>query len=220
MYFWIPLFGLFTGSRLSEAAQLLVSDLAEVGSVWGIHITGEGAKSLKNAQSKRFVPVPERLLALRLLDYAADVKALGFAELFPGGSTGSKNGLGNRVGKWFNRTLLRVSCCIADKEVSFHSTRHTFITAGDSLGFTEAQVGALTGHEARSIQARHYINASTVSQRKERIDRIAASLPVPPLSGYRAGQFAAYFESLRKQERRATAVVGRNTWTKGSSQRK
>ncbi len=94
MYFWIPLFGLFTGARLSEAAQLLVSDLAEIGGVWGIHITGEGAKSVKNAQSKRFVPVPERLLALGLLDYSAEVKALGFSALFPGGSVGAKNGPG------------------------------------------------------------------------------------------------------------------------------
>jgi len=209
MYFWIPLFGLFTGTRLSEAAQLLVSDLAEVGGVWGFHITGEGAKSIKNAQSKRFVPVPERLLALGLLNYAADVKALGFTALFPGGSAGSKNGPGNRVGKWFNRTLLRVSCRIADKEVSFHSTRHTFITAGDNLGFTETQVGALTGHEARSVQARHYIDASTVPQRKERIDRIAASLPVPPLAAYRAGQITKYFEGIRRKERRARAVADR-----------
>jgi integrase len=203
MYFWIPLLGLFTGSRLSEAAQLLVSDLADVGGVWGVHITGEGAKSVKNAQSNRFVPVPERLLALGLLDYAADVKALGFAALFPGGSVGAKNGPGDRVGKWFNRTLLRGACGISDKAVSYHSTRHTFITAGDKLGFSEAQVGALTGHEARSVQARHYIDASTVTQRKERIDRIAASLPVPPMVRYRAGQFAKYFERLRRIERRA-----------------
>lgn len=209
LYFWIPLFGLFTGARLRETAQLLLSDLSEVGGVWGIHITGEGQKSIKNAQSRRFVPVPERLLEVGLLDYAAEVKALGFAELFPGGSIKAKNGPGDRCGKWFNRTFLRVACGISDKAVSYHSTRHTFVTAGDSLGFTENQVGCLTGHEARSVQARHYIDASTVSQRKERIDRIAASMPVPPLAVYQPGQFAQYFKTLRNQQRRLEAVIAR-----------
>lgn len=122
---------------------------------------------------------------------------------------GAKNGPGDRVGKWFNRTLLRGACGISDNAVSYHSTRHTFITAGDKLGFSEAQVGALTGHQARSVQARHYIDASTVPQRKERIDRIAASLPVPPLAAYRAGQFAKCFEGIRRKEQRARAVAKR-----------
>ena len=206
LYFWVPVFGLFLGARLREVAQLLVTDLDEVAGVWGVHITPESTKSVKNRQSRRFVPLPERLLALGVLDYRADVKALGHSDLFPGGSVKAKNGPGDRLGKWFNRTLLRVSCGIEDPEVSFHSTRHNFLTAGDRLGFTEAQVGALTGHAAKSVQARHYIDAATVPERKERIDRIAGSYDLPELAPYRSGQFAAYFEDLRREAQHAAAA--------------
>lgn len=208
-YFWIPMVALFTGARLGEIAQLTLTDLDQVAGVWGVHITSESSKSLKNAQSRRFIPLPNRLLALGLLDYVQDLKAQGVSELFPGGSANAKNGLGDRISKWFNRTYLRKSCGLADPEICFHSFRHTFLSAADRLGISESQVGALTGHAARSVQARHYIDAATVSERKERIDRIADALQVPALSGYEPGQFDAYFDALRRAAMRAERVAAR-----------
>lgn len=220
MYFWVPVVCLMTGARLREIAQLRLTDLDQVADIWGIHITPESTKSVKNRQSRRFVPLPERVLALGLLAYADDVRAQGFPTLFPGGSDESKNGPGDRVGKWFNRTLLRVSCGIDDPEVSFHSTRHTFVSASDRLGFTEAQGGALTGHEARSVMARHYIDGATVPERKMRVDRIAASLVLPPLAPYRPGQFVGYFEDVRRDEKRAKAVAERQARAKKAKKKR
>lgn len=208
-YFWIPTMALFTGARLGEIAQLRVNDLDQVGEIWGIHITAESSKALKNAQSRRFIPLPERLLAMGLLDYAQAMRASGTYELFPGGAVGSKNGPGDKVSKWFNRTYMRKACGLGDGETSFHSFRHTFLSAADRLGISETQVGALTGHAARSVQARHYIDAATVPERKERIDRIANAFPLPPLTAYRTDQFTQYLAELQLKQRRAEAVAKR-----------
>jgi integrase len=208
-YFWIPTVALFTGARLGEIAQLTATDLDQVGDVWGVHITSEGSRSLKNRQSRRFIPLPERLLSLGFLDYARETKDQGFTDLFPGGSATAKNGPGDRVSKWFNRTYLRKACRLMDPEVCFHSFRHTFLSAADRLGLTENQSGALTGHAARSVQARHYIDAATVPERKERIDRIAASFTMPPLRPFEQGQFAAYAAQLRTKQARAEVLAAR-----------
>ena len=55
---WIPLIAAFTGARLNEIAQLGTDDLEELGGVWSFRITDEGGHhSLKNAQSKRQIPM-------------------------------------------------------------------------------------------------------------------------------------------------------------------
>lgn len=214
-YFWLPLLGLFLGARQGELAQLLVVDLDRVGDVWGLHITPEGAtaKRLKNAQSRRFVPLPARVLGLGFLDYATDVRAAGFKELFPGGSWEHKNGPGAKVSRWFNRTYLHRVCELTDPDLVFHSLRHTWETQADRLGFTEKQAGGITGHAARSVQSRFYIDALTVPERQSHMDRLAESLDLPPLAPYRPGQFAAFFQAAplakKRNDRRREAAQAR-----------
>jgi integrase len=209
MFFWLPVLALCTGARVGELAQLSVSDLDQVAGVWGIHITPEALKRVKNKQSKRFVPMPARILEMGFLAYAGDVKAADFTDLFPGGSAAAKNGLGDRVSRWFNRTYLRKACGIQDTDVCFHSFRHTLLTAADRLGFSEAQAGALTGHAARSVQAKHYIDGATVVERQRRIDAIANSFDLPVLAGYLAGQFADRFGEIQARAKRARLMVER-----------
>ena len=205
MYFWLPVLMLYTGARLNEIVYLDVKDLDCVDGVWGVHIT----KYLKNPQSKRYIPLPQRVLDLGLKQYADDVKAAGFTELFPGGSATSKNGRGNKVSKWFNRTYLRKGCGITDSEVCFQSFRNTLMTAADRCGISEAQLNPLVGHGARSIQQKHYIDPPTLLERQARIERLAAYFVVPPLATYRRGQFDAYLKELTQEKRRADAVAAR-----------
>ena len=47
--------------------------------------------SLKAAASRREIPLPEELIALGLLDYRADIEALGEEWLFPGVTKESQN---------------------------------------------------------------------------------------------------------------------------------
>ena len=205
MFFWLPLLALFTGARLNELAYLATHSLTQEAGAWGIHITTK----VKNAQSRRFVPLPDRLLALGLVDYAQDIRAWGFTDLFPGGSKQAKNGPGDKVSKWFNRSYLERICKIKDADVSFHSFRHTVSTAGDQLGFTEAQMGKITGHAARSIQSKFYIDPKTVPERKAMIDAVGERYDLPALAAYRPGQFSAFFDELAIKTRHAEAAAKR-----------
>lgn len=207
MYFWFPPLGLFLGGRLEELGHLRVHDVGMIPDidVWGLHVI-EGRK---NAQSKRFVPLPEHALALGFLDYIADVKAAGFESAFPGGSVRSKNGPGDRVSKWFNRTYLDRQCGLDDPQLCFHAFRNTQQSAAQLLGISEEQIAPISGHAPRSIQAKHYITRATVVELKERLDRIADYYNLPPLEPYRRGQFDEYFAEVRASEKHAQAKAGR-----------
>jgi hypothetical protein len=83
----------------------------------------------------------------------------------------------------------------------FHSLRHTWETQADRLGFTEKQAGGITGHAARSVQSRFYIDALTVPERQSRMDRLAASLDLPPLAAYQPDQFAEFYRALPRAQK-------------------
>ena len=207
MYFWFPPLGLFLGGRLRELAELTVfgvEQLPEI-NVWGLHIL-EGRK---NSQSKRFVPLPDRVLAMGFLDYIEDVKAAGFEAAFPGGSVNAKNGAGDRVSRWFNRTYLDKACGLDDPQLCFHAFRNTQQTAADVLKISESQIAPISGHAPRSVQARHYIDPATVKARKKRLDRIANHYQLPPLAPYRRGQFDEYFAEVRANEKHTEAKAAR-----------
>ena len=82
---WPALIGMFTGMRLNEVAQLEVQDIECRDGVWCINVTpdGDDNKRLKNASSKRRVPVHDRLKASGFLDFYEAQKAGGNARLFP-----------------------------------------------------------------------------------------------------------------------------------------
>jgi integrase len=203
--FWLPLLALFTGARLNELARLTTHNLTQEAGVWGIHIVAQR----KTTQSKRFIPLPERLLALGLVDYARDVRVHGFTDLFPGGSATAKNGPGDTVSRWFNRSYLERVCGITDPEVSFHSFRHTVSTVGDQLGFTETQMGRITGHAPRSVQAKFYIDPKTIPERRAIVNAVADHYDLPRLAAYEPGQFGAFFEELAIKARHAEAAAKR-----------
>jgi integrase len=77
---------MFSGMRLNEVAQLEVQDIEMRDGVWCINVTpdGEDNKRLKNASSKRRVPVHEQLEASGFLDFYEEQKAKGHSRLFPG----------------------------------------------------------------------------------------------------------------------------------------
>lgn len=206
-YFWLPLLALHTGARLRELAQLRTVDVHEVGGVWGVDINYQ-AGPLKNPQSQRFVPLSSGVLALGFLDYVAEVRALGFDRVFPDGSWTAKNGPGDKVSKWFNRSYTGAAG-LHDSALVFHSFRHTFADAADGVGLTEAQIGALTGHQSESVLGKHYIRHKTVATRWQHVDIIVDQFKLPLLSAYVPGQFTEAFAELKKKQARAAALIAR-----------
>jgi integrase len=159
--YWVPLLGAFCGARLNEIAQLQLDDIQQDDAgLWYINITdsqdddedGDG-KSLKNEESRRIIPVHQKLLDLGFIDFVKSQRASAptrkaaieeaarnakpnskaakarytdsLFELSPG--TGDK--YGKEPGRWFNKNYLDEYLALKKPEISFHSFRHRFVTS-------------------------------------------------------------------------------------------
>lgn len=148
---WPALIGMFTGMRLNEVAQLEVQDIELRDDVWCINVTpdGEGMKRLKNASSKRRVPVHERLKASGFLDFFAAQQECGQTRLFPDLTYSPQNGYGRNAGRWFNERFLPELGLGGG--LVFHCLRHTMITRLAQAGVEEPLVKALVGHSQTGV---------------------------------------------------------------------
>jgi integrase len=123
--FWIPRIALYTGMRQSEICQLDVADVRMTKS--GTHYllsTDDGDdKQLKNAMSRKAVPIHHALLKAGLLDYVRQCAAAGELKLFPDLVKSDYGHYGSKMSKWFNRQLRQAHY---PRGVDFHAFRHTF----------------------------------------------------------------------------------------------
>jgi integrase len=143
--YWLPLLALFTGGRVEELAQLLVRDIRSAkGLGWYIDISDEAEHShLKNAASRRRVPLHQTLIDCGFLDYAQSVRDGRF--LFPALKPNPRGKFGGYFSTFFSGYLRR--CVrITDPRKVFHSFRHTFKDLCRRAGIDEAVHDALTGH--------------------------------------------------------------------------
>jgi len=87
--FWLPLLGLYQGTRLEELAQLRREDVGIATGVWFLRVSDADGRQLKNAQSRRDVPLHPELIRLGFLDHVAGTTVHSadpvFPELRPGG---------------------------------------------------------------------------------------------------------------------------------------
>lgn len=145
--YWIPWIGLFSGARLGEIAQLLVSDLRQLHGAWIIHITEEGStlKSTKTKGSQRVVPVHSELIRLGLLDYHASIVERGETQLFPQLKPDARGFFSGEASKFFNGYFRAIGAKV-DKRVNFHSLRHGFVDALRAAGYLDEQFNVLLGH--------------------------------------------------------------------------
>jgi len=131
--YWLPVLAAFTGARINEIAQLLPSDVKkDDDGLWYIDITdsaddGEEGKSLKNEESRRIVPVHEKLITLGFIDFVEDQKVKGAKNLFDINPAKSDK-YGKLPSEWFNQKYLRKYLKIEDKRLVFHSFRHLMIS--------------------------------------------------------------------------------------------
>ncbi|GKW12580.1 integrase [Pectobacterium carotovorum subsp. carotovorum] len=163
-HYYVSALAAITGARLNEAAQLQVRDIRTTGSgTVYIHINEDDSslagKSIKNAHSDRCVPLVDGAYGFVLADFMALVEARrdtdGDDAMVFDGLRLMKNGYGEQVSKWFNRTLLPK--VIADREgLAFHSFRHTVATQLKQHGIELAYAQAIMGHSSGSITYDRY----------------------------------------------------------------
>lgn len=82
--YWIPLMGLYTGTRLGELCQLRTADVQKAEGINVLVLTNEGeGQSIKSDAGHRSVPIHSELIRLGFLRYVETVKALGSDSLWP-----------------------------------------------------------------------------------------------------------------------------------------
>ncbi|HGS7380545.1 TPA: tyrosine-type recombinase/integrase [Klebsiella quasipneumoniae subsp. similipneumoniae] len=169
-HYYVTVLAAITGARLNEVAQLQVKDVrvTEAGTVY-IHINEDDSslpgKSIKNAHSDRCVPLVDGAYGFVLADFMdllearrnanASCASNGNDAMVFDGLRLMKNGYGEQVSKWFNRTLLPK--VITDRDgLAFHSFRHTVATQLKQHGVELAYAQAIMGHSSGSITYDRY----------------------------------------------------------------
>lgn len=149
-HFWAPLLALTTGMRGDEIGRLTVAHVVNVGGIVTLNVPGT-----KNPNADRLIPLPSVVLNagfMALVDWAG--RAGDNSQLFPdwalsGGKSSKKYSAS--LGKWFNYEqgaglLAKLDIWKADQQVSFHSLRHTFITAAHHTDIKLELMQMIVGH--------------------------------------------------------------------------
>jgi len=152
---YVPMIACYSGLRLNEACQLLVTDLITVDGIVCFDINDRAANSrLKTASSSRIIPVHPRLIKNGLLKYLEAVKSSGSERLFPELSYHSTNGYGQSFTKWFS--VFNRENITKDPLKSFHSVRHSVANELKQSGVTVELLAELLGHKVDSISLSRY----------------------------------------------------------------
>jgi integrase len=158
---WAAAIALYSGATLEEIAQLRTCDIRkEKGDGMVLDITPDAAISgaLKREARRRIVPLHPELERLGLLKYLAalprDAKRV-FPDLAIGGK--GKDHLGAAVGKAFKRWRDAVGILSTeDRQLDFHSLRHTFGKAIEDCGISATDRARLLGHAVPGISSSVY----------------------------------------------------------------
>jgi integrase len=196
---WLgTMLGLHSGARITEVAQLEVSDVECVEGIWGFSIrpSRPKGKRVKNKQSRRFVPIADAVLSAGFLDYVEEVKAEGHVRLFPN-LPNSGSGYGVQMSKQFCTYLRQQG--IHEEGSGFHYFRHTIASFLDGK-VSEKTIVSITGHKRKgsgdesSIIHDFYIK-KTLAERKEAVDLFKPNISLPT---YTQGQFKHALRSAEK----------------------
>jgi integrase len=147
--YWLPLMGRATGARLEELCQLRVEDFLQQQGIQCIRIddNSEG-QNLKNASSRRLLPIHPTLVGLGLLRHVESVRATGADRLFPELEP-VRGKLGHAPSKWFGR--YKVKRGITAPKKTFHSFRHTLIDDLRDFGVQDSLIKRIAGHEDGAV---------------------------------------------------------------------
>lgn len=174
--FWLPLMAAYSGCRLNELTQLLVSDVIERDGVLAFNITDAGdSQSLKTQQSKRLVPVHSVLVGLGFPERLSAAKAAGSEYFFHDIPVDRHGRRSETAGKRFRKYLARIGIKGQGDRGGMHRFRHTVVEKLRSRGLYDHQIAPIVGHQtsiARMTSGYGSSNEMTLTQRKDAIELI------------------------------------------------
>lgn len=169
--YWLPLLGRATGARLEELCQLRIDDFIEQQGIHCIRIDDSHEdQKLKNASSRRMLPLHPALLDLGLLQHVESVKASGADRLFPE-LEAVRGKLGHAPSKWFGRYKTKLG--ITDPRKTFHSFRHTLIDDLRDAGVQDSLIKRIAGHEDGAVTFSIYGSRSPLKAMFDALRQIA-----------------------------------------------
>lgn len=172
--YWLPLMGRATGCRLEELCQLRVDDFIEQQGIQCIRIDDScDGQNLKNASSRRIIPLHPALLDLGLLQHVESVKATGADRVFPE-LEAVRGKLGHAPSKWFSRYKSKLG--ITDHRKTFHSFRHTLIDDLRDAGVQDSLIKRIAGHEDGAVTFSIYGSRSPTKAMLEALTTIPMDL--------------------------------------------
>ncbi|VTU35774.1 site-specific tyrosine recombinase XerC [Variovorax sp. PBS-H4] len=177
--YWIPLLGLFTGTRLGELCQLKTADVQKVEGIDVLVLTNEGeGQSIKSDAGHRSVPIHSELIRLGFLTYVEAIRKTRSDSLWP--SLPLREGKPSDLfGRWFkdHRNALGLTGTRPD----FHCFRHTVRAPMRRAGFSEATQDKVTGHKIKGSIGTVVYDHWTLKEVQEAVEAIqypALRLPV------------------------------------------
>ena len=147
---WLPLLALYTGARLEELGQLMVSDVRKEGEVSFIDINtlGEG-KRVKTRSSRRVVPLHPELVRCGFLEYVEAQRKDADVHLFPELKPDRNGQRTGNWSKWWGRYARAKG--LTDQRLVFHSFRHTFKSGCRAANVPKDVHDRLTGHTSGDV---------------------------------------------------------------------
>jgi len=142
--YWIPLIGLYQGMRLNEICQLYCDDIIIEDGIDCIRITDNmdrkqrlssdsNLKSVKNAQSRRTIPIHPTLINLGFLDFVATRRKLKYKRIWENLKTPAvdyyekQGNHSHYMSKWYCGTFRKNYITNNPEQKPFHALRHTFV---------------------------------------------------------------------------------------------
>ena len=147
--YWLPLFELFNGLRLSEIAQAKVEDVIFLvdHKHWFLRIEESEGRSIKTETSRRPVPIHPEILRRGFIEFVEEKrKASPDERLFPRGWGANPASPSAPVGKLISRYFDAIG--IGDSGAKNHALRHSFATKLKAHGIDPRVRSLLMGHEA------------------------------------------------------------------------
>jgi integrase len=151
--FWIPLIALYSGMRLNEICQLHLEDIREEQGILCFDVNEKGDKRLKNASSKRVIPIHQALMDLGIKEYVEALRADGKVRLWENLKK-KRDGYAQDFGRWFQRFNRRY--VTANRKRVFHSFRHTLADNLKQRQVEGVTIAEILGHSHGSITLSRY----------------------------------------------------------------
>lgn len=174
-----PILGLYSGGRVNEIAQLRLEDIDTIDGVPGFFVRQGGkGQSVKNRNSRRFVPLAKPVIDSGFLDYVEEARQAGVEQLFPDLPNSTGLGFGRQLSRQFSVYIKRQG--IAAKGQGFHGFRHTIASRLDQAGVSASAIAAITGHgTGQTVLEKFYIDRRSLPDRVATLAKLNHSIRLP-----------------------------------------